>query len=146
MDEAYNRATAIAQKLRQATGGPLKAVAARLSRVGGTSRPLAVARLRGGILRDEGWARLPSQPAIITSTVDQLGSRILFRGYGRSNLSAPIFAGLAANDSLIVLDEAHCSVPFLQTLRSIEKYRGEAWAESPLQTPFGFTMLSATPP
>lgn len=146
VDEAYDRATVIAAELREATEGPLKYVADRLLRVSGTTRPLAVARLRGGSLHDEGWARLPSQPAIITSTVDQIGSRILFRGYGRSNLSAPIFAGLAAHDSLILLDEAHCSVPFLQTLRSIEKYRGEDWAELPLRTPFAFTMLSATPP
>jgi len=69
-----------------------------------------VARLRGGILRDDGWARIPSQPTIITSTVDQLGSRLLFRGYGHSLLAAPIFAGLAANDSLIILDEARCAV------------------------------------
>lgn len=146
VDEAYDRAATIARKLGTATRGPLKEVADRLLRISGTKRPLAAARLRGGILRDDGWGRLPSQPAVITSTVDQFGSRLLFRGYGRSHLAAPIFAGLAAHDSLILLDEAHCSVPFLQTLGSIETYRGEAWAELPLKTPFGFTILSATPP
>jgi CRISPR-associated endonuclease Cas3-HD len=70
-------------------------------------------------LRDDRWARIPSQAAIITSTVDQLGSRLLFRSYGDSPLAAPVYAGLAANDSLILLDEAHCSVPFLQTLRAV---------------------------
>jgi len=146
VDEAYDRAATMADKLARATAGPLKHVADRLRLVGGTTRPLAVGRLRGGILRYDGWSRLPSQPAVITSTVDQLGSRMLFRGYGRSHLAAPIFAGLAVHDSLILLDEAHCSVPFLQTMRSIQAYRGESWAETPLKTPFAFAVLSATPP
>ncbi|MGI9182233.1 MAG: type I-G CRISPR-associated helicase/endonuclease Cas3g [Longimicrobiaceae bacterium] len=146
VDEAFDRAARIADRLARASGGPLQQIAERLRRVSGTERPLAVARLRGGVFRDDGWARLPSQPSIITSTVDQLGSRLLFRGYGRSLLAAPIFAGLAANDSLILLDEAHCSVPFMQTLRAIVTYRGPGWAEDPVPTPFAFAVLSATPP
>lgn len=146
VDEAFERARAIAAKLAEARNGPLKAVADRLRSISGTERPLAVARLRGGVLRDDGWARLPSQPAIITSTVDQLGSRLLFRGYGHSARTAPIFAGLAAHDSLILLDEAHLSVPFMQTLEAVRRFRGEEWAEQPIRTPFGFCMLSATPP
>ncbi|MDR5684210.1 MAG: HD domain-containing protein, partial [Armatimonadota bacterium] len=126
--------------------GLLKVVADRLRMLSGTERPLAVARLRGGIFRDDGWARIPSQPAIITSTVDQLGSRLLFRGYGHSLLTAPIFAGLAANDSLIILDEAHCAVPFMQTLAAIARFRGPKWAEEPLPAPFAFVIMSATPP
>jgi CRISPR-associated endonuclease/helicase Cas3 len=146
VDEAFERASAIANKLMEAKGGPLREIADRLLMLSGTTSPLAVARLRGGILRDDNWGRLPSQPAVITSTVDQLGSRLLFRDYGRSNLTASIFAGLAAHDSLILLDEAHCSVPFMQTLRAVENFRGEAWAETPISTPFAFAILSATPP
>ncbi len=96
VDEAFERAREIAAKLTAAKNGPLSKIAHRLRKISGTERPLAVARLRGGVLRDDGWARLPSQPAVITSTVDQLGSRLLFRGYGRSAVTAPIFAGLAA--------------------------------------------------
>lgn len=146
VDEAFDRAETIAKKLQKAQDGPLKAIADRLRQLSGTERPLAAARLRGGVLRDDNWGRLPSQPAVITSTVDQLGSRLLFRGYGHSNLTASIYAGLAAHDSLILLDEAHCSVPFMQTLRAIETLRGEAWAETPIVTPFAFSILSATPP
>jgi len=146
VDEAFDRAQAIADKLFEAKDGPLKEVADRLREISGTERPLATARLRGGVLRDDGWARLPSQSAVITSTVDQLGSRLLFRGYGHSARTAPIFAGLAAHDSLILLDEAHLSVPFMQTLRAVQRYRGEAWAEQPIRTPFAFALLSATPP
>jgi CRISPR-associated endonuclease/helicase Cas3 len=146
VDEAYERANRIAQKLRKAKHGPLSEVAERLRAIAETERPLAVARLRGGVFRDDNWARLPSQPAVITSTVDQLGSRLLFRGYGRRSLTAPIFAGLAANDSLILLDEAHCSVPFMQTLQAVEQFRGDRWAEEPVPAPFAFAILSATPP
>jgi CRISPR-associated endonuclease/helicase Cas3 len=146
VDEAFERASQIAAKLAEATSGPLRHTADRLRMLSGTDRPLAVARLRGGIFRDDGWARIPSQPAIITSTVDQLGSRLLFRGYGHSLLTAPIFAGLAANDSLIILDEAHCAVPFMQTLEAIGNYRAANWAEEPLPTPFAFVVMSATPP
>lgn len=146
VDEAFERAKQIAAKLADARSGPLKEVADRLCELASTDRPVAVARLRGGVFRDDGWARLPSQPAVITSTVDQLGSRLLFRGYGHGLLAAPIYAGLAANDSLILLDEAHCSVPFQQTLRAIQRFRSRPWAEQPLETPFGFVVLSATPP
>jgi CRISPR-associated endonuclease/helicase Cas3 len=146
VDEALERARTIAQKLVDAESGPLRKVADRLRELGGTERPLAVGRLRGGIFRDDGWARIPSQPAIITSTVDQLGSRLLFRGYGHSLLAAPVFAGLAANDSLIFLDEAHCAVPFMQTLHAVECYRAAPWVEEHIPTPFAFVVMSATPP
>jgi CRISPR-associated endonuclease/helicase Cas3 len=146
VDEAFDRASVIEEKLSTAKDGALKEIADRLLKFSGTKTPLAVARLRGGILRDDNWGRLPPQPVVITSTVDQLGSRLLFRGYGHSNLTASIFAGLAAHDSLILLDEAHCSVPFMQTLRAVETFRAEAWAESPIVTPFAFAILSATPP
>jgi len=121
-------------------------VADRLRELAGTGRPLATGRLRGGILRDDAYARLPSQPAVITSTVDQLGSRLLFRSYGGSQRVASIHAGLVGNDSLILLDEAHCSVPFMQTLRQVAKYRGDAWADEPIPSPFFCAVLSATPP
>ncbi len=146
VDEAFVRAGQLADKLRNAKTGPLKEIADRLRALSRTGHPLAVARLRGGTWRDDSWARLPSQPAIICSTVDQVGSALLFRSYGHSDRTASIWAGLAANDSLILLDEAHCAVPFLQTLRAIARFRDERWASAPIKTPFRFSILSATPP
>ncbi len=149
VDEAFERARKLAKALENPTDPALRAVAERLLKLRGLprqERPLAVGRLRGGALRDDGWARIPSQAAILTSTVDQLGSRLLFRGYGHSALAAPIFAGLAGNDSLILLDEAHCAVPFLQTLRGVKMFRSEKWSEAPNLTPFHVAVLSATPP
>ena len=149
VDEAYERAGQIADKLRKAEGGSLKIVAKRLRRLSGLAedaRPLlATARLRGGVLKDDGWARIPSQPALITSTVDQLGSNLLFRSYAHGQKTAPIFAGLAANDSIIFLDEAHCSKPFERTLKAIENFRGKKWAEQSIRNPFAFVTMSATP-
>jgi CRISPR-associated endonuclease/helicase Cas3 len=149
VDEAFERAEKIAMALENPTSPAIRSVAERLLDLRGLprrERPLAVGRLRGGVLRDDRWARIPSQAAIITSTVDQLGSRLLFRGYGHSALAAPIFAGLAGNDSLIFLDEAHCTMPFLQTLRAVQMFRAPKWSEVTNHTPFHVTVLSATPP
>ena len=146
VDEAFARAGQLADKLEHAKAGPLKEIADRLRALSDTGRPLAVARLRGGTWRDDSWARLPTQPAIICSTVDQVGSALLFRSYGHSDRTASIWASLAANDSLILLDEAHCAVPFLQTLRAVAGFRDKRWASAPIKTPFRFSILSATPP
>ena len=151
VDEAHERARRLAKKLDGAEGGILKMVADRLRRLagGGTAdasseRPLAVHSLRGGMYRSEAWARNPLQPTIVASTVDQIGSRLLFRGYGRGTGGWPVYAGLIANDSLVFLDEAHCAQPFLQTLHAVRKYR--SWAEAPLGRCFHPVVMSATPP
>ena len=149
VDEAFERAKRLAHKLMHETDPAIRAVADRLLRIRGLpscERPLAIGRLRGGVLRDDRWARIPSQPSVIASTVDQFGSRLLFRGYGPSLLAAPIYAGLTGNDSLVLLDEAHCAVPFLQTLHSVKRFRSSVWTETQKPTPFHVAILSATPP
>jgi len=146
VDEAYRHALELARKLYQADGGILKAVADALRCIGGTDTPLTCHQLRGGMYRDDAWARSPTQPCIIASTVDQIGSRLLFRAYGRSFKSWPVHAGLAGNDSLILLDEAHCANPFLQTVKAVARYRQPPWANEPPRSPFQVVVLSATPP
>lgn len=143
VDDTYRRACRIREKLENNQGNEiLKAVADALLSLGGEI-PLDTALLRGGIYREDRWARTPVQPVILCSTVDQVGSRILFRGYGLSSSMWPIHAGLLANDTLIVLDEAHCSVPFMQTIRSIEEFRKRG--AKPLCLPFAATAMTATP-
>jgi CRISPR-associated endonuclease/helicase Cas3 len=104
-------------------------------------RPLDVYALRGGLYRESAWARSPLQPTLIASTVDQVGSRLLFRGYGVSDSMKPIHAGLVGNDSLILLDEAHCAKPFDQTMQAVKNYR--EWGEKN-EAPFHFVSITAT--
>ena len=145
VDEAFERARRLADRLRRADSGILKSVADRLRQLAGGDDPLICFQLRGGIYRDDAWARSPIQPTIIASTVDQIGSRLLYRGYGlRSGSAWPIHAGLAANDSLILLDEAHCSNPFRQTATAIARYR--TWGDQAIRSPFRMVLMSATPP
>ena len=150
VDEAHNRAQCLRDKLRDAQDGILREVADSLRLIGhgenwnSDDLPLSAHALRGGMYRSEAWVRNPLQPTIVASTVDQIGSRLLFRAYGRGPRTWPIYAGLAANDSLILLDEAHCAQPFLQTLRAVRRYR--TWAHEPLRRCFHPVVMSATPP
>lgn len=146
VNEAYSRMTGVAERLKHANGGVLLAVADRLRELAlDKKEPLAVRELRGGIYRDETWVRDPLQPTVVTSTVDQVGSRLLFRGYGLSSSAWPIHAGLIGNDSLIFLDEAHCSRAFAQTLRAVRRYRDDAWSEEPVGRSFQVVEMTATP-
>jgi CRISPR-associated endonuclease/helicase Cas3 len=158
VNEAFNRANALKKQLKEATdkpNSPLFPVAywLRLLADNKYAPPLDCFELRGGIYRDDAWVRSMLQPTIVASTVDQIGSRLLFRGYGVSDCSLPIHAALTANDSLILLDEAHCSKPFSQTMDAIARYRDAylepnetpRWAEQLIYTPFRFVEMTATP-
>jgi len=146
VDEAFERANMLARKLMDAQDGPIREIADALRSLSGGPMPVATAKLRGGSWRGKDWSRWPTQPTIICSTVDQVGSALLFRAYGHSPLTSSIYAGLAANDSLILVDEAHCALPFCQTLSAIEKFRSSPWASAAIETPFRACVMSATPP
>ena len=143
VDAAYDRARKIADALNEANAdGVLADMALALKRLGGT-RPLEVALLRGGMYGESLWASDPAQALVLCSTVDQVGSRLLHRGYGVSSSMRPIHAGLLGNDSLIILDEAHISEPFRQTLSAIKNFR--RIAANPIPLPFSVVTMTATP-
>src|SRR6266478_2757098 len=98
----------------------------------------------GAVCTGRQLGRTPLQPTVIASTVDQVGSRLLFRGYGVSDGSKPIHAGLVGNDSLVLLDEAHCVRPFSQTMEAVGRYRGWHDNDAP-RSPFEFVTMTATP-
>ena len=124
VDQAFKRAAAMAKKLDEAEQGILAEVAAVLRELSGNREGLPVlpAILRGGMPREAEWAKSPSQPVILTSTVDQVGSRLLFRGYGVSERMRPIHAGLLGRDTLVLLDEVHLARPFEETLSAISRW------------------------
>ncbi len=146
VDDAFERARKLERALRQTTedrGSSDRAVARvaqALARLAGPDQPPLIAhRMRGGAPREDDWARTPVQPTILCSTVDQVGSRLLFRGYGISDRMKPVHAGLLGSDCLILLDEAHLAKPFRQTLDAVAALRGRDRA------PFGVALLTATP-
>ena len=142
VDSTFEHARAIARQLNSAEDGILRTVADALRSIGGENTPLVVARLRGGTWQDDCWIRSPVQPAVIVSTVDQVGSRLLFRGYGVGTRQRPLHAALVGTDSLFLIDEAHLSQPFLSTVRTVRALAGTAEVSA---APPAVVEMTATP-
>ncbi len=149
VDEAFDRAKKIATALKSALAAldhPLHSVALALQSLAGgnDAPPLETYPLRGATYTDHAWTRSAIQPLIITTTLDQLGSRLLFRGYGCSVGARPLHAALLTYDALLLLDEAHTSRAFSETLQGVTKWRKNA--NESLKLPFASVQLTATPP
>lgn len=140
VDQAADHAQVILTAFEEGRGS---AVAERLRALWAAppdSPPFTKAVLRGGVPRQADWARRPDQPVVALSTVDQAGSRLLFRGYGVSDSMAPIHAGLFGQDTLFLLDEVHLSEPFRQTLVAVR----DRWASNVGVHRFQVVQMSAT--
>lgn len=83
--------------------------------------PLAVSTLRGQLADNAEWRSDPARPAVILGTVDMIGSRLLFSGYGRGFKTKPLHAGFLGQDVLLVHDEAHLEPAFQRLLTEIER-------------------------
>ncbi|MFO1420727.1 MAG: type I-U CRISPR-associated helicase/endonuclease Cas3 [Candidatus Competibacteraceae bacterium] len=81
--------------------------------------PIAVSTLRGGLADNGEWKVDPAKPAIVIGTVDMIGSRLLFCGYGDGRRDRPLHAGLLGQDALLVHDESHLMPAFGQSLRHV---------------------------
>jgi len=147
VDQAANRGHRLLSMLLDPDACPVIRQVANLlnSLCHDTTAPLGVFTLRGGMPKDNGWARSPDQPLILASTVDQIGSRLLIQGYGVSGGMRPVHAGLLGKDTLLLLDEVHLSQPFAETLEQLSKLRQRFATGASLPSRFQYSFLSATP-
>ncbi len=105
-----DQTTAEAEKLKAATeNGKLPGIS-----------QLAISTLRGQFADNREWSADPSRPAVIIGTVDMIGSRLLFSGYGVGFKAKPLHAGFLGQDTLLVHDEAHLEPAFQKLIETIE--------------------------
>lgn len=117
VDQAWQHGEQLLKRLADAAElAPIRNALSKLS-----PEPVKSIRLRGACPTDPSWCRSPDQVQIIASTVDQIGSRLLLRGYGVTPRMRSVEAGLVGQDTLFLLDEAHLAGPFLDTLNHLDR-------------------------
>lgn len=118
VDEAYDHANVLARGLGTAAAGCVARRVADALHIEAGLPPVEVARMRGGVTWSWRWLERPDQHAVVVGTVDQIGSRLFFRGYGVGEYIRPIDAALVGTDSLIIVDEAHLADAFHDNVRT----------------------------
>ena len=129
VDAVHERAARIKRRLAERDDPALRAWAERLGEI-------QIVRMRGGVFGDDDWVLYPERLTVVLTTVDQIGSRLMFRGYGVSPRRWPIHAGFFGSDTLVILDEAHLSNPFMQTLQVLRE-SGAGIAVVPMSATLG---------
>ena len=139
-----DQATRFAEHLRRNMLGELASMLGLEDGTGG----LPISTLRGGFVDNRDWLEDPVKPAIIVGTIDMIGSRLLFEGYGVSRAMRPYQAGFLGVDTLVLLDEAHLCPPFEALLRQIADRRNSELdpdsGDGATTPPFHVIPLSAT--
>ena len=146
VDQATDEAEKLLEKIKQAQADelhPLHDLAKIFQEASmkGKESLIALSTLRGQKADNREWCLDPSRPAIIIGTVDMIGSRLLFSGYGKVGINhRSLQAGLLGQDTFIVIDEAHLSPVFVDTLSDIKR----AIQQTKSLCPFQVMSLSAT--
>jgi len=144
-DQVHERALRMAETLQTSNDLAVRRAAEALRALDPTAEaPLDVRLWRGGTFLDDDPPRSPARPTIVVSTVDQVGSRLLFRGYGVSDGMRPVHAGLVGMDSLILLDEAHLSQPFADVVAAVNRLQSPPWCGDPLPCPAPVRLVRLT--
>lgn len=82
--------------------------------------PFSVSTLRGQFADNAAWRNDPARPAVVVGTVDMIGSRLLFEGYGCGFRSRPLHAAFLGQDVWLIHDEAHLEPAFQHLVESIQ--------------------------
>lgn len=137
-----DQATTIAEKLRecldtqngQADNLALEWLKTNLGKVRAVSSGpvLGISTLRGELADNEEWKSDPARPAIIVGTIDMIGSKLLFTGYGDNYKLRPHHAGLVGQDALIIHDEAHLTPAFSDLLQAVAKEQRQCREAKPI--------------
>jgi CRISPR-associated endonuclease/helicase Cas3 len=141
-----DQATTEAEKLRIWLDGTAADLKPRLNLL---DQPLPISTLRGQRADNREWLENPAACAIVVGTVDMIGSRLLFSGYGISPNMRPYHAGFIGADALVVLDEAHLVPAFEALLKKIEcgphhEFRSKSEEDQEIVPAFRLMSLSAT--
>ncbi|MBC5800656.1 MAG: type I-U CRISPR-associated helicase/endonuclease Cas3 [Candidatus Eremiobacteraeota bacterium] len=83
---------------------------------------LPISTLRGRYVDNRRWMDRPHGAAIVVGTVDMIGSRLLFGGYGVGPHMRSAHAGLLGCDTLVVLDESHLVPTFERLLEQVHTF------------------------
>ena len=97
--------------------------ASKLSSFKAQFESLRISTLRGQYADNGDWCENPSRPAVIVGTVDMIGSRLLFSGYGIGRAKRPLHAGFLGQDALLIHDEAHLEPAFQRLIETIEMHQ-----------------------
>ena len=147
VDQATAEAEQLLKKLRTPSEelAPVAAALRALAAVPDPAMPFALSTLRGQFADNRRWSHDPARPAVIVGTVDMVGSRLLFQGYGGLGAyNRSQHAALLGQDALLVLDEAQLAPAFVRTLRAVEQTVQAT--SGALARPFAFMSLTATQP
>ena len=120
VDQSTRIVEEIVAKLRQKSP-TITAVRSALVKLAGGEDMLGISTLRGEFQDNQEWSKFPFRPAVVCGTVDMVGSRLLFSGYGERAYSRSLHAGLLGDDILVIFDECHLVPEFGNILRLVKR-------------------------
>ena len=122
VDQATREAEGLRERLREEGRTELDAVRSALRALSATDADdvIGISTLRGQFADNAEWRDDPSRAAVVVGTVDMIGSRLLFSGYGRGFKSRPLHAGFIGQDALLIHDEAHLEPAFQELVAAVE--------------------------